>query len=153
MIDLWVSMIENWGEVNKEYNHHCDKVNLQKCLVKLSKYFWRTLSAMKALDRFIPPFRRKGLIDFSGEMNPEAIMDHWLQTYKRNCLDEINNTEIERERLNIFFTKFGCRTEAISLFFSFSHKCLESINQFVVRYTAELPNALPLQTGRFAPKL
>ena len=152
MLNLWVSMIENWGEVNKEFNHYCDKgVKLQVCVVKLSKYFWRTLSAMKELGKYIPPYLKKGLIEFTSE-NPEAIMDHWLQTYKRQGLNEIDESEIERKRLRIFFTKFGCLTVAKDLS-SFTRKCLESINQLVVKYTTQLSIVLPLQTGRIGSKL
>ena len=44
--DLWVSMIENWGESNKEYNH-CKAAPLVKCFLKMSKYMWRVFSAMR----------------------------------------------------------------------------------------------------------
>lgn len=46
--DLLVSMIENWGETNKEYNICRNKV-LQECWRKMSKYLWRMLDAMAVI--------------------------------------------------------------------------------------------------------
>lgn len=46
--DLLVSMIENWGEANKEYNNCRNKI-LEECLKKMSKYLWRMLDAMNVI--------------------------------------------------------------------------------------------------------
>ena len=55
--DLWVSMIENWGESNKEYNH-CRQDPLTKCLLKMSKYLLRMFNAMRLLRSRLPIIKR-----------------------------------------------------------------------------------------------
>ena len=46
--DLWVSMIENWEDVNKEYQH-CEDPNdfVVECLNKMSGYLSRMFNAMR----------------------------------------------------------------------------------------------------------
>ena len=50
-LDHWASALENYGDVWKEYDRACknDKTNLYACLLKLSKYMWRTFTSIKVL--------------------------------------------------------------------------------------------------------
>ena len=80
--DLWVSMIENWGEANKEY-HHCEEERypLEKCLLKSSKYLWRMFNAMKFIRGRLPANEIDGLVQFDAEdfSNPEYAASKWLK--------------------------------------------------------------------------
>lgn len=59
--DLWVSMIENWGESNKEYKH-CKDDPLKKCFLKMCKYVWRMFNAMRLIRGRMPARYLPGLV-------------------------------------------------------------------------------------------
>ncbi|KAL9980149.1 hypothetical protein ACROYT_G008697 [Oculina patagonica] len=81
-MELWVSMIENWGESNKEYNH-CRAAALEECFLKMSKYMWRLFSAMKLVRDRISASERAGLLHFEGKYaDPLFAMEMWLD-YKK----------------------------------------------------------------------
>lgn len=103
--DLWVSMIENWGESNKEYNH-CKTDPLAKCFLKMSKYMWRLFYAMKLVRDRIPAEHRAGLLHFDGKYSdPLFAMQMWLD-YKKQ-----GKTAIPEQSANVkaFLGKFGCK--------------------------------------------
>ena len=81
--DLWVSMIENWGEANKEYKH-CKLISVAECLMKMSKYLSRMFNAMRVILRSrVPKEDRKGLLDFGTTDDPEFVTDLLLR-YKKS---------------------------------------------------------------------
>ena len=61
VMDYWASMIENWADSNKEYEH-CTELKVEACLLKMSKYLRRTFHAMKSiyniLSRILKLFHR-----------------------------------------------------------------------------------------------
>ena len=76
--DLWVSMIENWGDANKEYQH-CGNIVAAECLVKMSKYLSRMFNAMKLLRQRVQITDRYAI---TITKIPESTTLLWLQ-YKR----------------------------------------------------------------------
>ena len=46
-LDLWCTMLENWGDAMKEYKYaNSEKETAEKKLIKMSKYLWRTWKSM-----------------------------------------------------------------------------------------------------------
>ena len=46
-LDLWCTMLENWGDAMKEYKYaNAEKETAGKKLIKMSKYLWRTWKSM-----------------------------------------------------------------------------------------------------------
>ena len=73
-LDLWVSMIENWGEVNKEFNH-CESDPREECFLSS---MWRTCeehsrTAIRQFRERLSPQAKDRLLDFDGQgfANPE----------------------------------------------------------------------------------
>ena len=131
--DLWVSMIENWGEANKEY-HHCGKAPLEECFLKMSKYMWRMFSAMKLVRRFIPN-DSIGLVQFFFEetfADPEYAMRMWLD-YKKQ-----GNTAITENQENVihFLRQFEC--DRARLGSPLSLECIIKIHNKVNMYNIKL---------------
>ena len=72
--DLWVSMIENWGETNKEYEH-CGGIPLEECFLKMSKYMRRMFNAMRLIRESLPPSTTTELVHFGEKFrDPEFAM-------------------------------------------------------------------------------
>lgn len=131
--DLWVSMIENWGETNKEYEH-CEEEPVEVCLLKMSKYMWRMFHAMKLVRDDIAAQARPGLVHFTEEAfaDPENAMSWWL-AYKRDgktaiCTDKNNVTQ--------FLRQFNCGEPVFGR--PLSHTCIEKINDKVNAYNIRL---------------
>ena len=131
--DLWVSMIENWGETNKEYNH-CQNDPFEVCFVKMCKYLWRVFDAMKVLRSKIPAPKKPGLVHFweEGFANPGYAMDEWIK-YKRQGKAAISTSSTE---IATFLRQFGCTEEAPGK--QFSQDCLKKINEKVNAYNVRL---------------
>ena len=77
-IDYWVSMIENWGDANKEYGH-CKVKSPAQCLVKMCKYLWRVYDAMNILDKN-PEIPKSNSDPDTTELS--SITRNWLDNYK-----------------------------------------------------------------------
>ncbi|XP_020629933.1 uncharacterized protein LOC110067004 [Orbicella faveolata] len=126
-VDLWVSMIENWGEANKEY-HHCDA--LEECLLKSSKYMWRMFNAMKLIRGHLPTEKTVGLVEFDGEgfSNPEYAAEVWMGCRKQG------KREIPKDKEDVrrFFEIFDCDSEAFGE--RFSSPCISKMNDKVNAY-------------------
>ena len=136
--DLWVSMIENWGESNKEYNH-CKEGPLEECFLKMSKYMCRMFNAMRQLRERIPASYRTGLVHF-GEVsrfsNPEFAFEMWLQ-YKKQ-----GKAAIPKQEGNIreFLRQFQC-AQAVKNVGSrkkFPPACISNMNEKVNAYNRKL---------------
>lgn len=130
--DVWVSMIENWGETNKEYSH-CNKKILEECLLKMSKYMWRMFAAMKELRGRISAPKRGGLVSFAGLKNPEEMMSYWLDVYKRRGVNMVSSNE---NFVKNFFLTLNCPNERLGQ--PLSYDCMESINNKVDIYNKKL---------------
>ncbi|KAL9980160.1 hypothetical protein ACROYT_G008709 [Oculina patagonica] len=135
-MELWVSMIENWGESNKEYNH-CNSetppLPLEACFLKMSKYMWRMFSAMKLVRDRIPAPERAGLLHFEGKYaDPLYAMEMWLD-YKKQ-----GKTAIPRQKANVkeFLRQFQCDEPVFGR--PFSPACLKIMNDKVNAYNVRL---------------
>ena len=130
--DLWVSMIENWGEANKEYNH-CKAAPLEECFLKMSKYMWRMFSAMRIVRERLPPGQRPGLVHFGEQFSdPEFAMKMWLD-YKKQ-----GKTAIPKHKANVeqFLRQFHCDKAVIGT--PFSTTCISKMNDKVNAYNVKL---------------
>ena len=130
--DLWVSMIENWGEANKEYNH-CNKAPLEECFLKMSKYMWRMFNAMNLVRERLPPNARVGLVHFGEHFaDPEYAMKMWLD-YKKQ-----GKTAIPKQKANVqmFLRQFHCDKAVLGT--PFSPTCISKMNDQVNAYNNKL---------------
>ena len=149
--DLWVSMIENWGEANKEY-HHCkeERYPLEKCLLKSSKYMWRMFNAMKFIRGRLPANETDGLVQFDAEdfSNPEYAASKWLN-YRQQGKSEIPK---DIEDVRQFFDQFHC--DSVAFGEQLSPACISKMNDEVSAYNVILAglvtdeSALPGGGGR-----
>ncbi|KAL9980152.1 hypothetical protein ACROYT_G008701 [Oculina patagonica] len=131
-MELWVSMIENWGESNKEYNHYRE-ASLEECFLKMSKYMWRLFSAMKLVRDRIPASERAGLLYFEGKYaDPLFAMEMWLD-YKKQ-----GKTAIPRQEKNVkeFLRQFGCKNEVAGR--PLTSGCVSNMNDKVNAYNVKL---------------
>ena len=142
--DLWVSMIENWRESNKEYNHcNQDPVpTLNKCFLKMSKYLSRMFNAMRLLRTRVPPNDRFTLLDFGDPKDPEYASLMWLR-YKKEGKTEI--PEDTNNRIRLFLDKFECQAAAKTQnlgSIKLSPECLGNIQKNLNLYNVKLAGAL-----------
>ena len=131
--DLWVSMIENWGEANKEYKH-CGKISVAKCLMKMSKYLSRMFDAMRVIRRSrLPKKDRKGLLDFGTMDDPEFVTDLLLR-YRRSGKEP---SSAANQFVILFLEKFNCKSPySKNLYFGLD--CLKKIHEKVNAYNKKL---------------
>ena len=130
--DLWVSMIENWGEANKEYEH-CGGIPLEECFLKMSKYMWRMFNAMRLIRESLPPSTTTELVHFGKKFrDPEIAMKMWLD-YKQH-----GKAAIPKQASNVkeFLDQFGCRAAAFGK--PFSPTCISKMNDKVNAYNGKL---------------
>ena len=130
--DLWVSMIENWGEANKVYNL-CKAALLEECFLKMSKYMWRMLNAMRLIRERLPPKARTGLVHFEEVDNPEFVVKMWLD-YK----NQGGNTAIPTHKASIlqFLRQFQCDSAALGQ--PLPAACISKMNDKVNDYNVQL---------------
>ena len=132
--DLWVSMIENWGEANKE-SKHCRNISVAKCLMKMSKYLSRMFDAMRVIRRSrLPKKDREGLLDFGTTDDPEFVTDLLLR-YKKS------GTKLSPAAHNFvrfFLCKFKCISSHVPWNLVLLLKCLETIQDEVNAYNKKL---------------
>ena len=133
--DLWVSMVENWGESNKEYNH-CKTAPLVKCFLKMSKYMWRVFDAMRMVRVRLPTDARlKGVVRFGEQFgDPGYVMQMWLQ-YKRKGDSEIPNRV---DDVKSFLTQFGCTNAVTNIQQPIPEACLIKMNDKINAYNKAL---------------
>ncbi|XP_078361861.1 uncharacterized protein LOC144646191 [Oculina patagonica] len=133
--DLWVSMIENWGESNKEYNH-CKEAPLVKCFLKMSKYMWRVFNAMRLVRARLPTEARlKGVVRFGEQFSdPEHAMSMWL-AFKRRGKKEIPS---DIEDVKSFLLQFGCDHAVLDIQAPIPPTCLSKMNDKINDYNKAL---------------
>lgn len=130
--DLWVSMIENWGEANKEYQH-CGNIRVADCLMKMSKYLSRMFDAMRVIRRTrLPKKDRDGLLDFGSINDPEFAINLLLR-YKRSNLKLSQETYL---LLGRFLRQFQCKVAPF--YRQFPEECLKKIHDAVNAYNKVL---------------
>ena len=131
--DLWVSMIENWGEANKE-NKHCRNISVAKCLMKMSKYLSRMFDAMRVIRRSrLPKKDREGLLDFGTTDDPEFVTDLLLR-YKKSGK---KLSPAAYHFVRFFLDKFKCRISS-RVHSNFLWDCLKKIHNEVNAYNKKL---------------
>lgn len=89
--DAWMSMLENWANANKKYKRECVENNLeiQVCLLKMSKYLWRMLEAMHIAGKHLRKVRLgSGLLDVD-KTKLRSIVGWWEKSLKRKGVSEI----------------------------------------------------------------
>ncbi|KAL9980144.1 hypothetical protein ACROYT_G008691 [Oculina patagonica] len=133
--DLWVSMIENWGEANKEYNH-CKADPLVKCFLKMSKYMWRVFNAMRMVRSRLPTEERlKGVVRFGEQFgDPEKAMSMWL-AFKRRGKKEIPS---DIEDVKSFLKQFECNQAVQNVQLPIPEACLIKMNDKINAYNKAL---------------
>ncbi|XP_044168691.1 uncharacterized protein LOC122952957 [Acropora millepora] len=130
--DLWVSMIENWGETNKEYEH-CRTEAVEVCFLKMSKYMWRMFHAMKLVRGAIPPQARPGLVHFGEAFaDPEYAMRMWLD-FKKQGKTAVTQHE---HKVIQFLRQFNC--DKATLGKPLPETCISKINDEVNEYNKKL---------------
>ena len=143
--DLWVSMIENWGEANKDY-HHCEESPLEVCLLTSSKYMWRMFNAMRLIWERLPSKERAGLVHFGGKgySNPEYAAKVWLG-YRKQA-----KTEIPKEISHVeqFFSQFNCKVSMESFGKPFLPACISKMNEKVNAYNLKLAGLVTDEPGK-----
>ena len=147
--DLWVSMLENWGESNKEYND-CKNDPMEQCLLKMSKYMKRMFNAMRLVLERLPESNRLGLLDFPDFSiitdpkfafkrfsNPEFAFETWLG-YKKDGKPAIppENMEGLRECLRQFQCDLAVKLAGSNK--PLPAACISRINDKVNAYNVRL---------------
>ena len=132
--DLWVSMIENWGDANKEYAHCGPNVLIAACLNKMSKYLWRMFNAMRLVRVRLPSRSSQGLLAFGTTDDPEPATLQWRR----------KGQAIEPKSYYNFLKKFHCTgmvnvaAEAPAANQRLSMTCMTKINNVMEAYNARL---------------
>lgn len=130
--DKWVSMIENWGETNKEYVH-CRTEPVEVCFLKMSKYMWRMFHAMKLVRGAIPAQAKAGLVHFGEAFaDPEYAMRMWLD-YKKKGKTAVTQHE---HKVIEFLRQFNC--DKATLGKPLSETCISKMNDKVNAYNVKL---------------
>ena len=138
--DLWVSMIENWGESNKEYNH-CKDDPLKTCFLKMCKYMWRMFNAMRLIRGRMPARYLPGLVHFGeADGDPEYAMKMWL-AYKKNRKTKLG-------KVRFFLRQFHCDGAVANLKAKFNPKCISKMNEAVNRYNKRLAKFLTNESDK-----
>ena len=134
--DLWVSMIENWGESNKEYNH-CRNDPLTKCFLKMSKYMWRVFNAMRLVrDRLPSEAKLKGVVRFGEQFgDPEYAMAMWLR-YKKQGGGAIPEEDIKA--VKSFLLQFECNQAVLNMQQPIPSACVTKMNDKINDYNKAL---------------
>ncbi|XP_048587431.1 uncharacterized protein LOC116616709 [Nematostella vectensis] len=130
--DLWASMVENWGDSNKEFAH-CGGIPVEECFLKMSKYMWRMLQAMKIVRSRLSPNGRAGLVNFAEPLaNPEVLAEMWLHYKKRG------KTAIPtyKKHLQQFFRQFGCTNEVFGK--PLTAQCVSQMHDQINKYNSRL---------------
>ena len=140
--DLWVSIIENWGDTIKEYNH-CKQEPLAVCFLKMSKYMWRTFNAMRLVHdlKVLPEYALIGLVPFEKAipgLNPESLTESWL-AYKREGKNAIPQRKIIIQK---FLEYFSCDNAVMELYRDinkpFARECIKKMTEKVNAYNKRL---------------
>jgi hypothetical protein len=142
VMDYWVSMIENWADANKEYNH-CVDLNVEACLVKMSKYLQRTFDAMKRIYKVLSRIPNPGNAlspaklqnPIQKKVDPEKITSEWNNNF-RGEPDKIPDFA---KSIKPFLQSVGCNKQAANV--ALSSDCMKSIERKVMAYNKLLVSA------------
>ena len=141
--DLWVSMIENWGDANKEYAHCGPNVLIAACLNKMSKYLWRMFNAMRLVRVRLPSRSRQGLLAFGTTDDPESATQKWRR----------EGANADAESYYLFLKKFECNaminteTQRVVANTRLSVNCMTNINNKVNAYNIKLAGLVTNKDG------
>ena len=149
--DLWVSMIENWGESIKEYEH-CKGKNFVDCFLTMCKYMWRVLDAMRLLRERLPSASVE-IMSFGRCRYPQYIMEMYLQ-YKKEGKSSTTLTDDQLEDLRCFLDDFGCHIPGRKdlKMAKFTPECLGKMNDRVNEYNVILATLFAKNPGALLRK-
>ena len=139
VMDLWMSMIENWADANKVAAQCQHRAEI--CLPAMSKYLFRTFNAMKqihfallnpisvrnALNKTIKIYLSKSSI-FGGEDDLEVLTGEMVRQYKGNPSGMPYNVMMR------FLMKVGCNGMEQPQFEPLSKSCMDKIEKLVEVY-------------------
>ena len=132
--DLWVSMIENWGDAVKVYNHS-SKDPVAVCFLKMSKYLWRVFNAMKLMhDLKVIPSYAVSSKPFYKVFDPESLTKAWLE-YKKIGKSAIPNQQILIQK---FLEYFLCDVTVKDTSKPLTEDCLVKMNAKISDYNEVL---------------
>lgn len=141
VMDYWVSMIENWADSNKEFEH-CSELKVEACLLKMSKYLRRTFHAMKNIfnisTRTPNPgnaLRAARLLPEYPQPDPEVISLKWVSAF-RGKKDEIPEF---KKNIKPFLDAVGCSAQRERTALDFD--CMKSIQAKVMSFNNILVSA------------
>ncbi|XP_032236839.1 uncharacterized protein LOC116617858 [Nematostella vectensis] len=155
VLDYWVSMVENWADANKEFQHCGPSDKVAKCLVKMSKYLYRTFYSINGLDTLLRTSKLSGIINtlktqtkglienFPGKEKPIAkepqdITEKWVEKYRNKEAQPDHSSEISP-----FLKLFLCtETENDPL----SRRCMDKIQKLIF----DISHLLAVASGRGA---
>lgn len=141
--DLWVSMIENWGDANKEYAHCGPNVFIAACLNKMSKYLWRMFNAMRLVRVRLPSKSSQGLLAFGTTDDPESATQQWRR----------KGANADAKSYYLFLKKFECnamintQTQRVVANTRLSVNCMTNINNKVNAYNIKLAGLVTNKDG------
>ena len=113
-LDHWCTMIENYGDTLKEYQHSClgNKLNVGSCLMKLSKYMWRTFNSAeqlyktlaekdKALDKESQDAMEKiKMFGVQTDFSLTDVLKHWMDDLKDKSITDIKEVYDPKQKYN-----------------------------------------------------
>ena len=141
--DLWVSMIENWGDANKEYAHCGPNVLIAACLNKMSKYLWRMFNAMRLVRVRLPSKSSQGLLAFGTTDDPESATQQWRR----------KGANADAKSYYLFLKKFECnamintQTQRVVANTRLSVNCMTNINNKVNAYNIKMAGLVTNKDG------
>ena len=138
IMDYWVSMIENWADANKVYNHcKAENISLGPCLLSMTKYLFRTFNATKEIHyRLTSPVKtvfnilnqrtkklKKGNsgVNFGSKNDLSVLTQNWIAKYKGQ------ETEVPIDEIKRFSVILKCEHQNFTT-------CLNKINNLVKNY-------------------
>jgi len=134
-LDLWTSMLENFGDVMrvflrcKDFHEGKNALPAEECLLRMSKYLWRTFLGMKDIFGVMDSDQQTALKDVSPI---EEITRFWL--FKSKKVGESTITKIEY--VKTFFDFFGCKTDGIGIVIH--SECMDKIFEVMKPYNQKL---------------
>ena len=147
MMDYWVSMIENWADVNKEFSH-CENKKATECLLSMTKYLFRTFGSLKVIQDTLcyarapanalkMAFRNETSKVCTLNINPvREKIRYWMVNYKGRVTDMGGNEATD-------FAKYvRCAPQVPNL--ALKIECMDKIQSFV----QSVNDLLVMTTGR-----
>ena len=145
-MDFWSSMIENWADANKEFQR-CDSSNPNKCLLKMSKYLFRSFDAINRV--FNIAKENKFGFEIIESSNYDILKLHkknkmWVDVFKKSNLD-IPCVEVVEFLHLIKCNEYKCLRE--NLFLAKIQTIVRTAHQMMLRLNKHYEN-WPVYIGK-----